>query len=363
MAQCHVCREFIPIPGPPHVCSGRPIPSIYAAPIAPMAPPMAPPMGIVAPPVNPGLNRRLSYYDRARKLTNEAAAHAIPAPTKAKFDRGLETWLTHKVNGPSTWVTRSSALTVSDFIALPDADRLRLVDIMWEEILILKSCLKRRDQMVDPAPGAFQGLVLPHGFSGSGYCFRCDTRTVAHVTTYGFKTAYSLAAPADIQDTLPHRVAAGLLGTPKQVGMWKDNRDAVNEMSVCVSRNMKGCTKFPNPETTGAATIFALKIPPDKLGFDTEAWQATEVGGLWRPGEKAFLDLAPSCVIASVGIVKELATGADELHRFRVTTDRWTWAPGATYADHAALGPELVALYNGGLSQAVLRADDFVMGQ
>ena len=81
---------------------------------------------------------------------------------------------------------------------------------------------------------------------------------------------------------------------PRKVGMWKMNRDALSEMTICVSRQMRGCTKFPSFDYAGKAWIYALSLPLDKVGFDTEAWQVG-IGGdaLWRPGEKAFFDVQP----------------------------------------------------------------------
>lgn len=63
--------------------------------------------------------------------------------------------------------------------------------------------------------------------------------------------------------------------------MWKENRDAFSEMTICVARRLRGCTKFPRWEYAGPASICAIKLPAAKMGFDSEAWQdqSTSIGG------------------------------------------------------------------------------------
>lgn len=305
----------------------------------------------------------MSYYDRARLVANEVALNAVPAGTKQKYDRAVATWLTHKSPGITPCSTRRDTVLVRDFLAMTEAERLAEIDALWTEILVLKAGTTRRDQMVDPAPNAFVGIEgHAHAFSDLGYCFRCDTRLPLAVTAQGFRRLFEMNPPADIQGTFPHRAAMGT-GMARQLGMWRDNRDAINEMTICVSRNLKGATKFPSPETTGVAYIYAIKLAADRTGFDTENWQASEVGGLWRPGEKAFFDIDGNNVVAHVEITKHLATDVNELHRFQFNANQWTYTGNVSWADRSVLGPMLNALYNGGNIQSVLRANDFVMGE
>ncbi|MEZ5356720.1 MAG: hypothetical protein R2762_29125 [Bryobacteraceae bacterium] len=344
------------LPNALHICPGRPVGGL---------PPPPPPMPGAAPlPVNPVLNRRLSYYDAVRHLASEVATlGAANIPMAQKFDRALTSWLGHKPPGITASSQALDNTTVQQYMAMTDVNRLALIDQLWAEILVLMQGNTRRDAMVDPAPNAFPGIAAhPQAFRTLGYCFRCDTRAPGLVTVQGFRRAYELNAPLDIAGTLPHRAALGQ-GMPRQLGMWHDNRDAINEMNICVSRNAKGATKFPNPEHVGGAVLYAIKLPADQTGFDTENWQATVVGGLWRPGEKAFFDIAANHVIAHVDIDKSRAAGAGELHRFRVLGDRWNYTAHATAADRVVLGSALAEIYNGGAVQAVMRVDDFAAGQ
>ncbi len=338
-----------------------PKPVVQNAPVGPPPPP--PPMGGGVRP-NPALSRYLSYYDANNPIANEVACNAIPLGTRQKFDRATATWGKHKPAGvPSPFLATSQQLKVSDFLMLSEPQRLALIDMMWTEVLVLKTGLTPRNQMVDPAPNAFEGIPgTVRAFRDLGFCFRCDTRLPVSVTVQGFRRLFEMSPPADIQGTLPHRAATGT-GMAQQLGMWKDNRDAVNEMNICVSRNLKGSTKFPNPETTGTAYIYAIKLPGEKLGFDTENWQASEVGGLWRPGEKAFFDIDAANVIAYIPITKILKAGPDELHRFKFDANQWTYTANAKAVDHVVLGPLIAAIYNNEAVQAVKRVDDFLAGQ
>jgi hypothetical protein len=133
-------------------------------------------------------------------------------------------------------------------------------------------------------------------------------------------------------------------------------------MTICVSRQMRGCTKFPEPNYDGPAWIYALGLPLNKkIGFDTEAWQM-RLGGdaLWRPGEKAFYDVQPSEVLASLYIYK-LSARSDqpgEFFRFQILSDRWEWHH-ANEEQQRHLNQELDHLYNGGQIQVVMQDEDF----
>jgi hypothetical protein len=365
---CAVCGAWVPDGDNSHVVCTRPrIPRMpqNPAPVIPVAPPMGPPPppGLGAALPNPALTRRMSYYDRTRLIANDAVFNAVPLATRQKYDRAAGSWLLHKAAGITACSGRRDNVLVRDFLAMTEAQRLAEIDALWTEILVLVDGNTPRGQMVDPAPNAHVGIAgQASAFRDLGYCFRCDTRAPAAVTVQGFRRLFDMNPPADIQGTLPNRAAAGT-GMARRLGMWHDNRDAINEMTICVSRNLKGATKFPSPDTAGVAYIYAIKLAADKLGFDTENWQATQVGGLWRPGEKAFFDIDANNVIAHVQIAKAAAAAPTELHRFQFTANQWTYTANASWADRAVLGPLLVALYNGGAVQAVQRADDFAMGQ
>jgi hypothetical protein len=310
---------------------------------------------------NPKLKNTLAYYceGSSASLATEAAC-TRPLPDKQKFDRAAKTFGEKRKQGQQL-PAQIKGLTLADINQMSPADFMAVIDKIWNEILVLRVGDVERRTMVDPAPGAHQGIPgHPGSFRQLGLCFRCDTRDPGSVTTYGFKRAYVLSPPADIQHTLPHRAAAGL-GMPAALGMWESNKDAINEMTICVSRSMRGCTKFPNPEYSGSAHIYAIKLPADKLGFDTEAWQASGAGKLWQPGEKAFYDIDADNILGHVPINKQATTAKGELHRFQLLSSRWSYTGHQTYADVAILGPELERLYGGGGWQAVLASEDFMI--
>jgi hypothetical protein len=126
---------------------------------------------------------------------------------------------------------------------------------------------------------------------------------------------------------------------------------------------LRGCTKFPSETHVGPAWVYALKLPLSHKGFDTEAWQANEVGGLWLPGEKAFFEVPAAYILASLPIMKAAKTpNTNEFFRFQVLSRTWTWHT-ATDADKKHLNKELEDLYNGGKMQAVMDTEDFLRGQ
>jgi hypothetical protein len=238
---------------------------------------------------------------------------------------------------------------------------LQIIDAMWTDLLELKPANMQRSAMDDPgSPQAYPSSAnLISAFKNHGYCFRCDSRAPDSVAQTGFRRRYEFDPPDDVKETLPHRAARGT-GMAQQLGMWKGNRDALSEMVICVSRQMRGCTKFPSSDYVGPAWIYAIKLPANKLGFDTEHWQVQLGNSLWKPGEKAFLDIQPSEILASVPIQKSAAAAANEYFRFQVLSNEWTWH-NADDGAKAHLRLELRALYAGGAVQSIMQNEDFLL--
>lgn len=178
------------------------------------------------------------------------------------------------------------------------------------------------------------------------------------MTAHGFLPLYAHNPPPEVIGTFPHRsVQAGW------VGMFKDNRDAVGEMVVCVARQMRGATKFPSPGYAGIAYVYALKLGLGDQGFDTESWQTglPDVS-LWKPGEKAMRAVTAAQVLGHVQVTKSLAAGGNEYFRFKFDANAWTYTGNATAPDRLYLDAELAAIYNGGAVQAINVDEDFLLG-
>lgn len=288
-----------------------------------------------------------------------------------KFDFARQTWQLQQQasGGDKLKQLIGEETTVSDFVAMTRWDQIRMIDRMWREMIIVVIGNTPRSQMVDPVPGQGRAFLSSASanrpFANQGYCFRCDTRAPGAVTAQGFRRRYEFSPPPEIQGTVMEKLARGI-GCAPQLVMWKANRDALSEMVICVARQMRGSTKFPNPEHVGAAYIYAIKLAPDKKGFDTERWQEDPKGGgggsaLWQPGEKAFYDIAGSDVLAHVPIQKlgkPMGAPAGALFQFQFSANVWSWA-GANAADQRFLNAELASIYNGGAIQTVLETEDF----
>ncbi|MCB1812022.1 MAG: hypothetical protein KDK04_09935 [Candidatus Competibacteraceae bacterium] len=307
-------------------------------------------------------NHTLARYTASTKMANDPAARGIDLDLRRKYDLAIGNWGTYKPNSGNLNWPQIQQENLSALLGHTRAQHLDLISQIWTDMLILKRGDTEVQNMVDPAGGAFpssQNLI--NAFKSHGYCFRCDTRQPADVAKNGFLRKYDFDPPEDIKETLPHKAAKGI-GMPPQLGMWASNRDALSEMTICVARQMRGCTKFPSEGYAGPAWVYALKLPMTHKGFDTEHWQ-TQVGGLWQPGEKAFFAVPAAHILASVPIMKSMKTpGTSQFFRFQILSQTWTWH-NATPQDKAHLNLELAALYNNGQVQAVMDDEDFLPGQ
>lgn len=316
-----------------------------------------------------GANKLLSEYNgTTKKMSTDAAASEIALSLRRKYDAAIAEWTTHRPQaGELFWENARNDERLASLFELSREEHLFIIDSIWNDILDLNVGRRPVGNMVDPDIAVHTYLSSSHlrrAFSEHGYCFRCDTRDPASVTRHGFRRQYEWACPEEIKDTLPHRAAIGRSCIPA-IGLWKDNRDAVNQMAICVSRQMRGCTKFPDFNYTGQAWIYALCLPRHRIGFDTEAWQI-QIGpeAVWRPGEKAFYIVHPEEVLASVPVYKS-QTREGERHvfgHFQFLCDTWTYYRGTT-SQRVHLKDELHDLFNHGEEQDILDTEDFYVRQ
>lgn len=308
-------------------------------------------------------NKRLNYFDGTQKrLATDPGAQAIELGIRQKYDAVIAGWRSHNPNNTNTtWTKIITRERVSAIAINNRVQHLGLIDGIWAEFIDTFPATTAVSAMTDPAVGAYPSSRSNGGlaaFSTSGFCFRCDSRDPASVTTYGFKPLYAHNPPPEILETWPLReVQAG------RAGMFKDNRDAVGEMVVCVSREMRGATKFPSPGYAGIAYVYALKLPTTDQGFDTEHWQTTlPTVSLWKPGEKAMREVKPAQVLGHVQVTKSPAAGGNEYFRVRFDANHWTFTPHASGADQIYLNAELAAIYNAGVVFAINIDEDFLLG-
>lgn len=291
----------------------------------------------------------LNDFRESDPITNY---HQGPIPEKYRY--AMENRSRNAGNSPApNWTQFSAKYTYADLERLPNEERhLELIDMIWRECVRFYPYNTAVSAMVDPGQGNFSSSATKPNtpvFQQKGICYRCDSREPANVLGDGFRPSYSIAAPAPLQGTIMQNCATGAGGVAQSAGWWIANRDIASETSVCVSRSLRGCGKFPNPQDTGLHYFYAFKFDVGKLGFDTEAQQVQE-GGRWFPGEKAFPSIAGNELIASC-MIKKLGSVPPnrgfERYSYQIINKEWTFVNNATFWDRSYLTAELNHLTNG----------------
>lgn len=312
----------------------------------------------------------LGRYKNATSLAGALRNDAQLAPYRAALENFAPKWdavrNAFEDKGGAKMPIDADTITLPDLAAMSPGGRMDLINAMWNDMLVVCDCDTAVNAMVDPwmpdpiTPAAgFEWLSkLANPWTRFGYGFRCDTRSPDKTLAQGFKRAWTLNVPPGMRGTTAEAAIIGRGMRPK-VFMWKSNRDAVSENNICVSRTLRGCTKFPNPDHVGDAYVYAMKIPLEMKGFDTEKWQGG-IGktALWQPGEKAFLELKAETVIGSLKITKAKPQANSECHRFTLPPNGFTWH-GGNAEDRARITAELDALRQLGTTQTVLMTEDF----
>jgi hypothetical protein len=312
----------------------------------------------------------LGGYKNANSLAVALRSDAALAPYRVALENFAPKWdavrNAFEDKGGAKLPIDADKITLPSLAAMSPGDRMDLINTMWLDMLVVCDCDTAVSAMVDPwiadpvTPArGFEWLSgLANPWTRHGYGFRCDTRAPDKTLDQGFKRAWTLNVPLGMRGTSAHDAIIGRGMRPK-VFMWKSNRDAVSENNICVSRTLRGCTKFPNPDHVGDAYVYAMKIPLEMKGFDTEKWQGG-IGNtaLWQPGEKAFLELPAHTVIGSLKITKAKPQSAGECHRFTLPPHGFTWH-GAKAEDRQRITAELDALRQLGDTQVVMMDEDF----
>jgi hypothetical protein len=249
-----------------------------------------------------------------------------------------------------------TAMTIRQFMALSPEDQLAVIDIGWNRVCTKKAYDKATYDMFEPAAPAIAPTVspipsgmIPDGAGGYrvGYVnragvpdafkdlkvgFRVDgsddniPRTIQRINDDGMTTqlknrylmynikGWEVEGTTVDLDTLAPRV-------------WATKNDLFNESAVCVARNFFGATAFPMRDMVGRALLWAVDVT-GLIGFDTEQYQTTlGADRQWRPGEKAYMRIPPSNVIAYVPIRKlGEPVGGRGGWSFSIERDaQWTW--------------------------------------
>lgn len=193
-----------------------------------------------------------------------------------------------------------------------------------------------------------------------GIGFRSETLAdLQRILDFGIQPLYKSVG---IAEGLGHKIKGTIMDTAVRQGemaLWKKNQDAVGNTAICISRNLLGATKFPEPQYSGVICTFAVR--PSKPGFDTETWQKT-LGNkaVWRPGEKLFPGIDKADIIAYTKVEKSAGSLDDDARMwgFKFLEDNWTFL-GGNYAEKEYLNGELKSMRALTDTTWVPKSDDF----
>jgi hypothetical protein len=336
-------------------------------------------------------NRKKPFRQQAKLLnffngTTQPLIRTVPCGIYPgllrQYDVALQNWgndIGSRI-GLSQWKAFADKVTLADLAEFAPAEHVQTINEIWKEIVEFRPYDSVVAGMKDlGTPNHRSSLTRPTEpmFSAHGYAYRCDARKPASVLQTGFKPAYNFDPPDNVRGTIMHLCTTGGEGIPMSAGFWIGNRDIVNQTSICAARTLRGCGKFPSPETTGLHHFFAFRFDLQKKGFDTEARQL-QTGGRWLPGEKAFPAITVGEIIAWTRVMKrgsDTGSSAFNSYSYVLLEPVWQYTQHATDADRQYLDAEIAALAAtgsrmGGIGGAVgsvtitiNKSEDFVVGQ
>jgi len=272
----------LPVPGP------APAPAPIPAPAPAAAPPAFGPALDV--------NKKLSLV-KGRKLIKANYQH-IPMGTDdyfKKYNFLLDALLSY--GHAATFFEQFENLTVGELFGKTRAQFLEVINTGWGTLVkaVDKAEIVPVSKMADPVKESADAFVSSkqhkQAFRKFQVAFRADSRGPEEIFNQGCVAKFRL--PQNILAGIPGGSDIDVRETMMAKGMYKNsvNQDFFNETGVCVSRTLKGATKFPNyRDVDKEMWLYAVYVIS---GFDTEAWQlqlATngKPTALWRPGEKAL---------------------------------------------------------------------------
>jgi hypothetical protein len=257
------------------------------------------------------------YPVEQKPMNGDPAARMIPLEDRKRWDFALSNFLLY---APSNKPDRERLLdvavgdiTVMGFAGLPAQARVAYIDRLWAAIVEWVLPTDSAQDMFDPKPGDqvhnVSSTTQEKAFAKFGIGFRAEKDTdKERILKSGFEPLYALPS---ISASLGHEVAGTVMQRKTalgQLGLWKENKDAIGQTGICVARGAMGATKFPEASYTGDVYLFAVQ--PKGRGYDTEKYQANKSPtAVWKPGEKLFPKVLPSEVLAYMKVTK---MGTDE---------------------------------------------------
>jgi hypothetical protein len=217
-------------------------------------------------------------------------------------------------------------MTIRQFMELPPADQLAVINQAWNKVFETFTYNKHHNNMVEPTSASGDGPLPsswcptpngdyaqrhknPDGSAGTpfrtlGVGFRCDgTSDASRARVLRDGMTAQVRNLGDMRDRKGWEIENTVMMTDtSRPRVWRGNHDLLNESAVCVARNFFGATAFPTREMVSPpmAYLWAVDVT-DLVGFDTEEYQVGKPGSRqWRPGEKAFREVPANKLLAWV---------------------------------------------------------------
>jgi hypothetical protein len=252
------------------------------------------------------------YPPKQKAMEGDVEARMVPLDDRKRWDFAVSNFLLY---APSNKVDRERLLheavgdvSIAAFSSMPPLQRMAIIDKVWDTIVEWVIPTQTAQEMLDPDRGNAvhnsSSSDVDHAFRTFGIGFRCEKDVdKERILRDGFDPLYALPA---IAARLGHEVGGTVMQTKTalgQLGLWKENKDAIGQTGICVSRGAMGATKFPEAGYQGEAYLFAVK--PSGRGYDTERYQADKGStAVWKPGEKLFPKVPKADVLAHMKVTK-----------------------------------------------------------
>jgi hypothetical protein len=285
-------------------------------------------------------------------MANNQAAAGIPRAELELWDFALQNM---RNRGLPTREEDYKAIvgnrTIDDLVRMTPQDRLKLINKFWDAIVEWQMPNTTIGEMFEPPTNdrwskQSSEAGTAWAFRKHGIGFHCETADqLERILNEGPSPLYS---KPDIAEHVGHRIRGTVMMTRSaagQIALWKQNRDVVGETGVCVSRGIKGATKFPRCDYRGQVCLFALKLT-GLLGVDTEKWQRGKLDktAVWRPGEKVYGAIPRPRVIGCVRVNRLVFSN----NSWKINVIDQTWRSlSASPEDQAYLQRELDRLTPG----------------
>jgi hypothetical protein len=320
----------------------------------------------------PVLIPSMTKHPYAVKMVNPKVARLWDYAIQNIFGRGSPALI-------NSFKEEHKKLTLKEFAGKPIPDQIRIINKIYDAAILWKDYNQSATEMTDYGdylseahfPSSFQD-DFTNAFKRFGIGFRAEKVVDQdRILSQGFSPVYGnmmnfRRACPNKKDA--HVIEETIMETTTKLGqkiaIFRKAQDVVSETATCISRNIRGATKFPEPELVGQVYVFAVK--PSLKGYDTEKHQEDQDRSghskVWRFGEKGFPKIGVQDIIAYTLVEKRKGEGSDGtgdsiLWYYQFMQKAWTWVRQCTKEEKTFLEEELSQAYDEGMKPVPKRFD------